>query len=76
MKPTAQRLILNRLANADRALAVHELGIAGVSDNAAATRLSEMARSGLVEGWRVPGKAYKVWRLLALPALVLGADPT
>lgn len=58
---TARDLILERLSDISW-LAVHELKIQGVSDNAAATRLSELAKAGLVEGRVRPGAHYKEWR--------------
>lgn len=62
-KPTAKAAILARLREAGRPLACHELHIPCVSENAAATRLSEMARAGLVVGRTRPGKAFKEWTI-------------
>ena len=61
---TASQLILKRLDQAIRPLAVHELGIYGVSDNAAATRLSELAGEGKVVGTYRAGKRFKEWALV------------
>lgn len=60
---TAKQLILERLKEAGKALAVHELDIIGVSDNAAATRLSEAAADGLVIGITRRGCRYKEWSI-------------
>ena len=57
----AKEAILSRLKEFGRAVPVHELRIVGISENAAATRLSEMAREGLVIGLTVPGFRYKAW---------------
>ena len=62
-KTTQKTLILRRLAEAGSPLAVHELGLIGVSENGAATRLSELQASGLVVGEYAENKAYKHWRL-------------
>ena len=67
---TASDLILKRLEQAGRPLAVHELGIYGVSDNAAATRLSELAGEGKVAGtyragkWNSESNARKIEEVL------------
>lgn len=53
--------ILARLREFNRPVPVHDLRIEGVSDNAAATRLSELARAGLVVGVPTPGKRFKSW---------------
>jgi hypothetical protein len=58
----AKDAILSRLREFGRPVPVHELRVPGVSENAAATRLSEMAREGLVVGVPVPGFRYKAWR--------------
>lgn len=62
---TARERILCRLREAGSALAVHELGFEDISENAAATRLSELAKDGLVVGWNRSGKRFKEW--MALP---------
>lgn len=62
---SAKQEILKRLKDAGRPLACHELQIIGVSENAAATRLSELANLGLVVGTRRKDKAFKEWRVLA-----------
>ena len=61
---SASSLILNRLESSPVALAVHELNIMGVSDNAAATRLSELAHDGKVIGTIRNGTHYKEWRIV------------
>ena len=58
----AKDAILSRLREFNRPVPVHELNVPGVSENAAATRLSEMAREGLVVGVPVPGFRYKAWK--------------
>lgn len=62
-KRTAKQAILDRLREAGRALATHELGLVGYSENACATRLSELARAGLVVSAVRPGAKYKEWRI-------------
>lgn len=63
MKVKAADAILARLREFNRPVPVHDLRIAGVSDNAAATRLSELARAGLVVGVPTPGARYKSWMI-------------
>ena len=60
---TAKEAILARLREVGEPVPVHSLNIVGVSENSAATRLSELARAGKVVGVSVPGKAYKAWKL-------------
>ena len=60
---TAKGMILNRLKEAGKPLAVHQFHIYAVSDNALATRLSELAKEGKVVGKFPGGKPYKVWWL-------------
>ncbi len=71
---TAKQAILERLKTAPEPLSVHELAIAGYSENNLATRLSEMAKAGLVVGIRRPGKAFKEWSLA--PQEALGCPPS
>ena len=72
----ARARIVARLYESDKHLAVHELKVMGVSDNAAATRLSELAKDGIVEGRVRAGFKFKEWRLrpaeLTLPLTVVG----
>lgn len=63
MKRTAKIAILDRLARSDKPLACHELQIFGYSENCLATRLSELAREGVVIGKTRPGKAFKEWAI-------------
>lgn len=63
MKTTAKEMILKRLKELGRPVAVHELGVIGYSENNLATRLSELARAGVVVGARRPGFAFKEWSL-------------
>lgn len=60
---TASSLILDRLEKAPYALAVFELNIFGVSENAAATRLSELQKQGKVIGTYRKNCRYKEWAL-------------
>lgn len=62
-KPTAKSAILARLAASSVPLACHELGIMGYNENNLATRLSELAKVGLVVGTYRQGKAFKEWAL-------------
>lgn len=61
---TASDRILQRLAASSVPLACHELNIWGVSENAAATRLSELAALGKVVGTYRANKRFKEWRLV------------
>jgi len=45
-------------------LAAHEIDIEGMSQNAIATRLPEMARMGIVKGELRKGEHYKEWSLV------------
>ena len=60
---SVKTLIIKRLYEAQAPLAVHELGIIGVSENGAATRLSELAGKGVVVGTIRAGAKFKEWRL-------------
>ncbi len=62
-KLTSKDLILRRLEDVGRPLAVHELQIFGYSENSIATRLSELAQAGKVIGLDQPGVNFKRWRL-------------
>ena len=69
---TASDRILERLSKSPVPLAVHELGIYGVSDNAAATRLSELQAQGKVIGvYRIEAR-FKEWKLAEPKADALG----
>ena len=63
MKTTAVNEIMRVLGGSPVPVAVHELGIIGYSENALATRLSELQRIGRVRGQRRPGKSFKEWFL-------------
>lgn len=63
MKTTAKTEIIRALAVAEKPLAVHEMDIPLYSENNLATRLSEMAREGVVIGTTRPGKNFKEWKL-------------
>ena len=55
--------ILLCLRAAQRPLAVHEMSIYGYSQNNIATRMSELARSGIVKGYFRKGENFKEWSL-------------
>ena len=61
---SAKELIRERLKSAVAPLAVHEFHLLGVSENALASRLGELARAGEVIGTYRPGTAYKQWSLV------------
>ena len=61
---TARQSIIKFLYESSRPVAVHEIVIPRVSQTAVSARLREIARDGLVEGLRVEGKAFKVWRMV------------
>lgn len=63
MKIKAADAILARLREFNRPVPVHDLRLEGISENAAATRLSELARAGLVVGVPTPGRRYKSWAI-------------
>lgn len=60
---TAKEEIIKSLSLSPRPLAVHEMYIPLASQTAISARLREMAREGTVVSEKVPGKAYKQWRL-------------
>lgn len=64
MRVTAKDMVLVRLKQSRQALAVHEFDIQGYSENNIATRLSELAREGLVKGNRRDGRQFKEWSLI------------
>lgn len=66
---TAKSEILRVLAASAAPLAVHEMGgsIVGYSENALATRVSELHAEGKIVGRTRLGQDYKEWRL-ATPA--------
>ena len=66
---TASELILKRLENSPCPLALFELNIMGVSENAAATRLSELAGQGKVVGTFRSGARFKEWVIAKAPAV-------
>ena len=57
----AKQAILDRLAQ-ESPLAIHELAMPGLSENNAATRMSELHADGMVVGRRRKDKAFKEWR--------------
>lgn len=60
---TAKGWIVAKLHGALKPLAIHELGIEGYSENALATRMSELAADGVVVGRERRGGGVKEWRL-------------
>lgn len=71
---TAKEKILERLANTEIPLALHQLQIASVSQAASSARLREMKKEGLVVSIPIPGRKYTAWALapkdLSLPLTV------
>lgn len=63
---TCNDLILKRLENGEN-LAVHEFHINGYSENNVATRLSELAKAGLVIGRFRKGEKFKEWSMVKVP---------
>jgi len=63
MKTTAKDLILEELETRGSWLAVHEFFIKSYSQNNLATRLSELARAGKIEGRFREGKNLKEWHV-------------
>lgn len=61
---TSKELILKRLQESSQPLAVHEFYIMGLNENNIATRLSELAKEGIVQGNFRKGKSFKEWSLL------------
>lgn len=66
---TTRQAIIKCLYESHLPLAVHEFGFIGANHAAISARLREMARDGIVEGFRAEGKAYKVWRMIPRGAL-------
>lgn len=60
---TARQMIVKRLYEAARPLALHELDLIGVNQAAASARLRELRRDGLVSSVPVPGKRFTAWVL-------------
>ncbi len=61
---TCKQEIIKALALAEQPLAVHEMPIPLYSQNNIATRLSELAKEGVVVGTVRPGKNFKQWALV------------
>lgn len=59
----AADLILSRLREAGRPLALHEINVPSVAQTAASARLRELRREGLVQSVPVPGFRYTAWQL-------------
>ena len=60
---TAKEAIVDTLSGSDRPLAVFEFGLMGVAQTSISARLRELARDGIVQSVRVPGKRYTAWTL-------------
>ena len=71
---SANQSILDRLKESRAPLAVHEFKIDGYSENNIATRLSELAKEGLVVGNYRKGAHYKEWGLTKVQALEFYED--
>ena len=67
---TCKQEIIKCLALAKTPVAIHEFSIPIYSQNNIATRLSEMAREGVVVGTVRPGKQFKEWALVAKLELI------
>ena len=63
MKTTARVLILETIKREGVFLAVHEFHIRGYSENCLATRVSEMAKDGVLIGRYRIGENWKEWGL-------------
>lgn len=63
-KPTENELILKCLAESGKFMAVHEMEVMAHSQNSISTRLSELAKAGLVVGRYRSGFRYKEWALI------------
>ena len=61
---TAREAIILRLSESLEPLPLHALDIPMVSQTSASARLRELARIGVVESVRVPGKRFTAWRLI------------
>ena len=64
MQKTSREKILERLSSVTVPLAVHELNIFGSSENAVASRLTELARAGQVGSRFREGKRFKEWYII------------
>lgn len=58
---TEKQLVRKRIIESPCPLAVHELKIEGVSENSAATRISELAAAGELQGRVRKGYRFKEW---------------
>lgn len=63
IKRNAKQIIIECLRESTKPLAVHELPMTGYSQNNLATRLSELAREGVVKGQFRPHTSFKEWTL-------------
>ncbi len=63
MKATSKDLIIDRLLSCGEYLAVHEMKIIGYSENNICTRVSELAKSGIIEGRYRKGFNFKEWKI-------------
>lgn len=61
--PKLKAIVYRVLSSSKTPLAVHEMGIIGYSENNIATRMSDYAREGWVEGTYRKGQSYKEWYL-------------
>jgi len=61
---TSKEYILQELSNSLLPMAIHEFSTHKFSQNNLATRMSELAKAGLIEGRVRRGKCYKEWYLV------------
>lgn len=60
---TVKERIIIKLKTVDRALAIHEFNLLGVSENALAARLRELTQDGQLCRATRAGKRFKEWAL-------------
>lgn len=60
---TVKEALIQELSHSDRPLAIHEIGLMGVSQTSMSARLREMARAGIVVSVPVPGRKYTAWAI-------------
>ena len=63
---SAKDLVVKRLKESPRPLAIHELNIEGYNENNLATRCSELAAEGVIVGEVRPGTHFKQWKMAGL----------
>jgi hypothetical protein len=63
---TAKEFIIDELSKSLIPIATHEFKTKKWSQNNLATRLSELAKSGLIQGSYRKGKSFKEWKLIQM----------